>query len=474
MLVLGPIGGSETRRELPVIAILMPIDRAPNVQHKHRTMAVPIKEIRPGKKGQGERLPCEASGKRPQKREHHFVAQLKSFALAAVAVVIFFGLPQLTTDSYPSALAQTNGTDAKKNPTDKKASGKKKKRRSATLVQVDKVHIVPIVQTVPLVGRLIAVRSGVVAARIDAPVEEMKVDVGTRVKKGALIATLTDDRLKWEREQKAAELAGVIAAVDTANARLELAEQELRRYAELRDSAAFPRARFEDKRVDVNRLRTEIIESKSKVERARATLHLTETELSYTKIRAPYDGTITRRHTETGAYIKVGQAVFSMVSDTNLEIEVDVPANRIAYLKPGVTTQFQLDRTGKKFQAVLRAIVPEEDPRTRTRTVRFLPRFDKRPQTLAANQSATVHLPIGQGRKVLSVHKDALVSARGQPTVYVIEDGRAQARIIKVGDAVGPRFEVLEGLKDGDDVVVRGNERLRDGRRVRVSKAVTQ
>lgn len=402
------------------------------------------------------------------------MAQLKSFALVALIAAIFFGLPQSFTGSHPSALAQSNGTDAKKSTTDKKTGGKKKKRRSATLVQVDKVHIVPMVQTVPLVGRLVAVRSGVVAARIDAPVEEMKVDVGTSVKKGTLIATLANDRLKWEREQKAAELAGAVAAVDTANARLALAEQELRRFAELRDSAAFPRARYEDKNVDVNRLRTEIVEAKSKVAKARANLRLAETDLSYTRILAPYDGTITRRHTETGAYIKEGQAVFSMVSDTNLEIEVDVPSNRITYLKPGVTTEFQLGRTGKKFPAVLRAIVPEEDPRTRTRTVRFLPRFDKRPQTLAANQSATVLLPIGQGRKVLSVHKDALVSARGQPTVYVVEDGRAQARVIKVGDAVGPRFEVLEGLKDGEDVVVRGNERLRDGRRVRVSKAVTQ
>jgi len=395
------------------------------------------------------------------------VAQLKSVIFTAAVAVVFFGFPQLETGSRSPAFAQASGSDAKKSTT-------KKRKRSATLVQVDTVRVVPVLQTVPLVGRLVAVRSGVVAARIDAPVEEMKVDVGARVKKGAVIATLTDDRLKWEREQKAAELAGAQAAVETAQARLALAEQELRRFAELRSSSAFPRARYEDKRVDVNRLRTEIVEAKSKVEKARANLRLAETDLSYTRIRAPYDGTITRRHTETGAYIKEGQAVFSMVSDTNLEIEVDVPSNRIAYLKPGVTTEFQLGRTGKKFQAVLRAIVPEEDPRTRTRTVRFLPRFDKRPQTLAANQSATVHLPIGQGRKVLSVHKDALVSARGQPTVYVVEDGRAQARVIKVGDAVGPRFEVLEGLKDGEDVVVRGNERLRDGRRVRVSKAAAQ
>jgi multidrug efflux pump subunit AcrA (membrane-fusion protein) len=93
---------------------------------------------------------------------------------------------------------------------------------------------------------------------------------------------------------------------------------------------------------------------------------------------------------------------------------------------------------------------------------------------MAANQSVTLELPIGEGRNVLSMHKDALVSSRGQPTVYVVEGGRAHARTVKLGEAVGVRFEVLEGLKEGDKVVIRGNERLRDGRRVQISKASDQ
>ena len=391
-------------------------------------------------------------------------------AAAALSFAMILFAPAGTPDlsSFPSIVSPALAQDTES----------KSKRPSGTLVQVDAVRTVPMAQTVPLVGRLVAVRAGVVAARIDAPVAEMKVDIGEFVTRGQVIALLADDKFRLDRDQKAADVAAASAAVNTALARLALAEQELKRFEELRSSAAFSRARFDDKRVEVSRLRTEINEARAKVQKAKASLKLTETELSYSRITAPYDGTITRRHTEMGSYVKEGQPVFTMVSDRNLELEADVPASRIAALAPGSVCTFEIGsyarQPGKSYEAVVRAIVPEEDPRTRTRTVRFTPRFDTRPGTLAANQSATIQIPIGKGRSVLSVHKDALVAARGQPTVFVAVEGRAQLRTVQVGEAVGNRFEVLSGLKDGEMVVVRGNERLRDRGRIRVATAPAQ
>jgi RND family efflux transporter MFP subunit len=406
------------------------------------------------------------------------------FAVVAACAggAMMWGLANLPAP-VTSAVAQDSGNGAK-NSTEapdggskgaKERSGKGRKGGSGggTLVQVDKVRSVPMVQTVPVVGRLVAIRAGMVAARIDAPVAEMKVDVGDSVTKGQTLALLADEPLRLDRDQKAAELAAVQAAVNTALSRLSLAEQELRRYGELQESSAFPKARYEDKQVEVARLRTEINEARANVQKARANLGMTETLLSYSRILAPYDGTITRRHTEMGAFVKEGEAVYTMVSDRNLEIEVDVPASRIGALKPGGTCVFELGG-GKTYDATVRAIVPQEDMRTRTRIVRLTPNFSERPDTLAANQSVTVRVPIGSGRNILSVHKDALVPTRGQPTVFVVNDGRAQLRTILVGEAVGVRFEVLDGLAPGDIVVVRGNERLRDGSRVRFNGTLTQ
>ena len=100
-----------------------------------------------------------------------------------------------------------------------------------------------------------------------------------------------------------------------------------------------------------------------------------------------------------------------------------------------------------------------------------MPAFNGTELRFAANQTATLHLPIGKKRMVVTVHKDALVNSRGNQIVFVVEKRRARARKVHLGEAVGGRFEVLSGLEVGEMVVVRGNERLRDGKRVRFDGA---
>ena len=69
------------------------------------------------------------------------------------------------------------------------------------------------------------------------------------------------------------------------------------------------------------------------------------------------------------------------------------------------------------------------------------------------------------------MHKDAVIKRGEQDLVYVVIDGAAQLRPVRLGEAVGTRFEVLEGLSEGDQVVTRGNERLRPNDPVRIDAA---
>jgi RND family efflux transporter MFP subunit len=395
-------------------------------------------------------------------------------AAAALAVGVTYG-PSLLAPQHAQAQDAGSPAKAKDGEAPSAKSGgeqkkKRKRRRRNTLVKVDKVRMEPLRQTMPVIGRIVSVRAGVVASRIDAPVAEVKVDVGHQVKKGDIIATLVNDRFKWDRAEKAAEVNQANAKISTAKARLALARQELQRISDLKTSAAYSKARFQDKQLEVTRYVAELGEARAALVRAQASLKMAETDLRYTAIRAPYDGAITQRHTEAGAFVKEGQAIVTMVSHHDIEIEADVPSQRVGGLAPGTAVTFELTR-GKRISATVRAVVPEENLRTRTRLVRFKPDFKVRPEALAANQSTTVYLPIGKPRNVLSVHKDALVSSRGQQTVFVVEEGRAQARQIKIGEGVGGRFEVLAGVKEGDLVVIRGNETLKDRRRVQIDGA---
>jgi multidrug efflux pump subunit AcrA (membrane-fusion protein) len=69
------------------------------------------------------------------------------------------------------------------------------------------------------------------------------------------------------------------------------------------------------------------------------------------------------------------------------------------------------------------------------------------------------------------VHKDAVIKRGPASLVYVVEGDTAEMRRITLGEPTGSRYEVLDGLKEGESVVVRGNERLRPGDKVRIDGA---
>ena len=336
----------------------------------------------------------------------------------------------------------------------------------ATPVGVDEVRREPLSQTVPVIGRLVARQAGVVAARARGPVAEIRIDVGDKVDKGAIIAVLVADRLHWERQLRAAQVAEAEAALTTAKTETALKTQELKRMEGLRKSSAFSQARYDDALQEVAKARSAAAEVEASRAQARANLKLAEIDLRYAKIRAPFPGVVSMRHTEVGSYLNVGDPVITLIDDQRLEIEADVPAERISGLEAGAVVSFRIDGSSL-LRATVRAVIPEENPMTRTRAVRFTPNFGGRRAKLATNQSVTLHLPVGTARTVMTVHKDAILNRADKTVVFVVAGEKAQMRPVRLGDAVGGRFEVLSGLDNGDLVVVRGNERLRPGQKIR-------
>ena len=217
----------------------------------------------------------------------------------------------------------------------------------------------------------------------------------------------------------------------------------------------------------MERYRSTVAETAARIKQAVASLDIAEINLANAVIRAPYNGVVTQRHTEAGAYLNIGERVVTMTSDDALEIEAEVPVTRLDGLTPDVRITVDPESI-PAFEATLRAIVPEENQLTRTRTIRFAPAAGARPALLAANQSVVLRIPSGRPRMVTTALKDALLQRRGSPVMFVVADGKAVQRKVVLGEAFGDRFEIVSGLAPGDLVVTRGNERLRPGQDVQI------
>ena len=353
--------------------------------------------------------------------------------------------------------------------------GRRGRRRGPAAVLVDAVRRGVEVETVQVYGRVIARQTGVIAARTRGAIGTIEARVGDRVKKGDVLVTLVSDMLRSERALKAAELKEYNAKIRTAGAQLGLAAQELERLERLRKSSAFSVARYQDKLRDVERAKSSLAEARAQSDQAKAELRMADINLYNARIIAPYAGVISVRHVEVGNYVGVGAQVMTILNDASLEVEAEVPANRLGGLTPGATVKV-VPEHGRHYKAKVRAVVPEENALSRTRLVRFTPVFKNRDKSVAANQSVILHIPSGAAREAVTVHKDAITQRRGKRVVFVVTEDdegkkRAMIRPVELGEAFSERFEVLKGLKVGDKVVTRGNERLRPRQPVRIQSA---
>ena len=342
-------------------------------------------------------------------------------------------------------------------------------KKKAAKVVVETVHTQMMSQTMPVIGRIVPHQAGLVAALTKGPVQEVVVKIGDRVKKGDVIARMVPDWHRVTRDLQLAELREKKAALGTARAQLKLTEGELRRLSDLRKSAAFSQARYDDKQNEVAKVKSQVSEAAGTVARAKATLRQAQIDLRNTVIYAPYNGVVLIRNTVAGAYLDVGAPVVAMYNDDEVEIEADVPSDRLSGLTAGREVGVQL-ADGRKFRATVRTVVPSENAMTRTQPVRLVPIIEgisREEARRAANQSVTVMVPIAEGREVLTVSKDAVIAKNGRKFVVVVEDGKARRRSVELGDAVGGRFVVRHGLKAGDLAIIRGNERLRPDQAVR-------
>ena len=339
-------------------------------------------------------------------------------------------------------------------------------------VGVQAVEQRTLAETVPVFAEVITARDGNVAGRVAGYVEVVGVLAGARVQAGDLLVELNDDLLTIQVAQSEAQLAEAAAGIETARARVDRARIALARIEALRGGTSFSQGRFDDAQADFLEAEAQFVEAQAREKSAEARLAETSYQLARSKITAPFSGVVLEVTTIPGAFIPAGTPVVRLLDIDAFEVQANVPSRYTSFLTPGQRVTANTE-TGLELTLELRALLPVEDPSTRTRAVLFLAPELATIGDAAVGQSLTVEIPVGAAREVLSVPKDALVQARGGWMVFVAAEDQAQPRNVTLGAPLGDRYEVIEGLAPGDLVVVRGNERLRPGQDISPSLVET-
>lgn len=325
------------------------------------------------------------------------------------------------------------------------------------MVNTETVEERQIAETASVFGQVVADRESVVAARVSGVVLEVLMRPGDRLATGDALARFDTELLAIELAQAEAEAEVARAGLAVAEARLTLARQGFERADALRDRAAISEGQLEDRQGAFAEARAARDQARARVLAAESAMARARYNIDNATVRAPFDGVVLSVAADTGGFTQNGGAVAVMLDTGAIEIEANVPARFAPSLSPGIAVAGRLD-DGTALDLTLRAILPTEFSATRTRPARFVPATQG---AFSVGQSVTLDIPVTAPRAVLSVPKDALIQGGGGWTVFVNAEGKAEPRSVTIGAPLGERFEVLSGLALGDEVVVRGNERLR-------------
>lgn len=353
-----------------------------------------------------------------------------------------------------------------------------------------------------LVGTVLAERSAVVAAEIGGSVETFDALEGRFVQRGEILCridpapsqyaldeargrleALRAQLLELENGTRPEVLAELRAQMEEAAALLEKWEFERKRVDDLftRNQASSKEKNDTDQEflaaqrrlaqtsaayeAAVNGPRKEVIaRAQADVAAQEAVVRRLERDRHNADVRAPFDGFIVAKRTEVGEWIAAGGAVCEMVAINTVKVRADAPESAIPFARPGEPAGVRIEALGRVLEAPIARVIPRANASARTYPVEIdLPNAE---HELLPGMFVWAYIPAGPSGVRLVVDKDALVTRGGVQQVFVVRPGDNGATMafptpVTTGREWESSVEIRgEGLKAGDLVVIRGNERL--------------
>jgi len=314
-------------------------------------------------------------------------------------------------------------------------------------------------------GYVVARRKAAVASKGTGTLVFLGVDEGDKVKKGQLIARLEDSDVAASRERARENLR-------VTEADLNESKQNLERMRILLKQALIAQAEYDIAEARYKRV-------VATIDAAKFALREAEVAVDNTRIIAPFDGTVLKKNADVGEIVaplagaaSSKAAVVTIADMSSLEVDADVSEANITRVTPEQACEITLDAyPQQRYPGYVTKIVPTADRAKATVLVKIkfrdydqkvLPEMSAKISFLAAGATSSM----AESKALLTIPAAALATRNGRSVVYQVRDERAVEVPVTSGRKLGGLLEITSGLNDGDKVVGKVDERLKDGVKV--------
>jgi len=366
------------------------------------------------------------------------------------------------------------------------------KSDSVLVVQVEPVREESVRRTIEVVGTLAAADQVTISSEAEGRVSRIAADLGDRVSAGQVLLELDREKPQYNLEQQRASLARSLARygatdpnsmppieqtpdVQKAKAELEQAQKAYDRAKELNRRQLVSTQTLEDalaaqqtKQASYDAALQNAKNLSADIDASGAALKMAERQVRDTAIRAPFDGYVEKRLVNLGEYVRVQTPVMGVVRIDPLKVTAEIPEKMGPWIQDGQAVELIVDAfPDRPFAGKVSRISPVVN--TSTRAFPFEALVPNPEATLKPGTFARVRIVTAKVDQVLTLSYSSLQYRYGVNRVFVVDKDHLAMRELKVGERVGERIEVLEGVKPGETVATTGVDKLEDGLKVKVS-----
>ena len=325
---------------------------------------------------------------------------------------------------------------------------------AAIPVKAGPVMVQQVTYRIQAVGTLEAEDLVQVTAEVDGVLTEVKFREGDRVTTSTVIALIDPDRYRLEADRAEANYRRAVADGALAGATL------ARREALAKENLVSVE--------DLNQIRTANERSAADVASARAARDIAAQNLSRASVKPRHGGVIDKRLVDTGAFVRTGTNLATLVDLTRLQLRFKVSETESLRAMKGQSATFKVAATGgREFTARIYHVGEVADPASRQVEVLA---WVKNPGGLKPGFFAEVSLPSESKKDAIVVPETAIQASDRGFIAFAIEDGKAIVRPVEIGPRTGGgNVEILTGLKAGEIIVFEGSDRITNGTAVTTS-----
>jgi RND family efflux transporter MFP subunit len=327
--------------------------------------------------------------------------------------------------------------------------------------------------TISLPATTLAFEAANVFARTSGYIEKRYVDIGDRVKAGALLADITAPELDHQIAQAKATLAQDQASLQQTQASRDLADVTNGRDSKLVKQGWLTLQQGDNDRLTLAAQKAAVGVAQSNIAAQEAQIRILEQEKAYQRVVAPFDGVITQRNIDNGSLVQSGSTfMFTLMHPDVIRTQVYVPQDEAFGLGPGVDAVVRVPEIpGRTFPGKVTRIASALQPGSRTLLTEIdVPNPDG---ALSPGIYCTIELFIPRKTPSMVIPSDAVVFDRDGLHVAVVENSSAHLKKIAIVRDFGTEVEVHDGVKPGDQVILNPMVNLVEGSKVAVRKAQT-